>query len=117
MTKPEGRFEFPGGRLDEGETPIQAAMREWSEETGLKLPDGDLSGHWISSDGEYEGYILTIDHEDDLDLENRDEVKNPDSHGFEALVWLDPDQLEDNPSIREEIIEDLDKILPLLRNP
>ncbi len=114
MTKPEGRLEFPGGRLDEGETPIQAAMREWSEETGLKLPDGELSGHWVSSDGKYEGYILTVDSEDALDLETRDEVRNPDDHGFEPLLWLDPSQLEDNPSIREEVQDDLDILLPML---
>ncbi len=111
MTKPEGRFEFPGGRLDEGESAIQAAMREWSEETGLNLPDGNITGHWISSDGDYEGFVITIPSEDDIDLDNRDEVKNPDDHGFEALAWFDPKQLKDNPSIREEIIEDLDKIL------
>lgn len=114
MTEPEGRFEFPGGRLDDGESPIQAAMREWSEETGLNLPDGDLTGHWVSNDGKYEGYILLIDSEDDLDLENRNDVENPDDHGFEALVWFDPKQLEDNPSIREEILDNLDIILPML---
>lgn len=29
-------FEFPGGSIDQGETPEQAAIRELCEETGLK---------------------------------------------------------------------------------
>src|SRR5690348_10505007 len=112
--KPEGCWEIPGGRLDPGETPIQAAMREWQEETGMSLPDGDITGHWVTEDGKYEGYVLTINSEDNLDLTKRNEVKNPDDVGFEALAWWDPKQLEDNPSIREEIVESLDRILPLL---
>jgi 8-oxo-dGTP diphosphatase len=31
-----GRWEFPGGGIDEGETPEEAALREFEEETGLK---------------------------------------------------------------------------------
>lgn len=115
MSDADGCWEFPGGRLDEDETAIQAAMREWEEETGLKLPDGDLTGHWVSDDGKYEGYIMTIPHEADLDLESRDEVPNPDDHGFEPLAWWDPDQLEDNDSIREEILDDLDILMPMLK--
>jgi 8-oxo-dGTP pyrophosphatase MutT (NUDIX family) len=114
MTKPEGRWEFPGGRLDENESAIQAAIREWQEETGKQLPDGDLTGHWVSNDGKYEGYILTIPSEDALDLEDRADVDNPDDHGYEALAWWDPKQLEDNPSVREEILDDLDVLLSML---
>jgi A/G-specific adenine glycosylase len=34
-----GLWEFPGGRLEEGETPMQAAMREIEEETGWLVND------------------------------------------------------------------------------
>ena len=35
LSKHAGQIAFPGGRIDEGETPLQAALRETEEETGL----------------------------------------------------------------------------------
>jgi 8-oxo-dGTP pyrophosphatase MutT (NUDIX family) len=44
-----GQIAFPGGRLDAGETPLQAALREAEEETGLDRrfvePLGYLDGY------------------------------------------------------------------------
>jgi 8-oxo-dGTP pyrophosphatase MutT (NUDIX family) len=44
-----GQIAFPGGRLDAGETPLQAALRETFEETGLESrfvePLGYLDGY------------------------------------------------------------------------
>ena len=34
------RFMLPGGKIDPGETPYAAALREVAEEVGLHLPDG-----------------------------------------------------------------------------
>lgn len=43
--RPDGKFAFPGGTIDEGETAIQAATREVSEETGLKKEEVDIFGY------------------------------------------------------------------------
>src|SRR5690242_5964070 len=37
-----GQWALPGGRLDPGETPEQAALRELEEELGLTLPPEHL---------------------------------------------------------------------------
>jgi len=39
-----GQWALPGGRLDEGETPVQAALRELEEELGLRVPPGEVLG-------------------------------------------------------------------------
>ena len=39
-----GQWALPGGRLDEGETAIEAALRETEEEIGLTLSSGDVLG-------------------------------------------------------------------------
>ena len=44
MRQHAGQWALPGGRLDEGETPEQAALREMSEEVGLTLGPDDVLG-------------------------------------------------------------------------
>jgi mutator protein MutT len=39
-----GQWGLPGGRLDDGETPVQAALRELEEEIGLRAGAGDVLG-------------------------------------------------------------------------
>ncbi len=39
-----GQWAFPGGRIDEGESPEETALREMREEIGLKLSHGDILG-------------------------------------------------------------------------
>lgn len=38
------QWALPGGRLDEGESPIEAALRETEEEVGLRLPPDRVLG-------------------------------------------------------------------------
>lgn len=49
LSKHAGQIAFPGGRLDEGETPLDAALRETFEETGIAPsfvePLGYLDGY------------------------------------------------------------------------
>ncbi len=39
-----GQYALPGGRMDEGETPIETALRELSEELRIVLPAADVLG-------------------------------------------------------------------------
>lgn len=39
-----GQWAFPGGRLEDGETLIEAALREMSEEVGVDLPESNVLG-------------------------------------------------------------------------
>lgn len=44
MREHSGQIAFPGGRIDPGETPVEAALREAREELGLELDPGHLLG-------------------------------------------------------------------------
>ena len=47
----EGTWEFPGGKIDSGESPRDAAIREFREEVGQDLPPGVFVGAWVSPGG------------------------------------------------------------------
>jgi 8-oxo-dGTP pyrophosphatase MutT (NUDIX family) len=44
LKRHSNQFAFPGGRMDEGETPEEAALRECHEEIGLELPASAIIG-------------------------------------------------------------------------
>ena len=111
-----GLWEFPGGHLETGETPLQGATREWREEVGRELPEGRLTGHWESSNGIFEGFVLTIPAEADLDLAAPRTVDNPDTDEFEAAAFWDPALIDGNPAVRPEILADLPAIRAALAN-
>jgi 8-oxo-dGTP pyrophosphatase MutT (NUDIX family) len=43
--KDDGTWSFPGGRIEDGETPAEAAAREAEEETGREVGEEDLVPH------------------------------------------------------------------------
>jgi mutator protein MutT len=53
-----GQWAMPGGRLDAGETPAQAALRELSEEIGLVLAPADILGT-LDDYPTRSGYLIT----------------------------------------------------------
>lgn len=83
-------YEFPGGKLDDGEDPKAGALREWGEETGASLPDG---ARWLgdldSPDGRYRAFVTRIPAETDLQL------ARPDRDEVSATRWADPSSLAD----------------------
>jgi len=53
-----GQWALPGGRIDEGETPEQAALRELHEEVGLQLGSDSLIGR-LDDFVTRSGYVIT----------------------------------------------------------
>jgi 8-oxo-dGTP pyrophosphatase MutT (NUDIX family) len=112
-----GMFEFPGGHIETGESPLGAAKREWQEETGLLLPEGNVSGSWASPNGVYAGYVYTIADEALCPILDRDQVSNPDDPDgdlIESLAWWTPEHLTGNPAIRSELAADVGLVLEAL---
>jgi 8-oxo-dGTP pyrophosphatase MutT (NUDIX family) len=110
-----GAWEFPGGHLEAGETPVMAALREWSEETGCAAPRGMLTGSWDSANGVYRGFVLTVPSEASIPMfDGRDAVWNPDDpkgDRTEAIAWWEPGLLRGNPAVRAELSADLERVL------
>lgn len=113
-----GRWEFPGGHIEPGETAYDGAVREWQEETGIQLPAGEDGDGWESGNGVYRGYVHEVPSEDSVPIhDGRDDVTNPDDPDgdqIEALAWWDPQLLVDNPAVRDELAADLDRVLDAL---
>ena len=91
-----GRWEFPGGSIEDGQTPFESAMREFTEETGLTLPEG-----W-RVDGCYENknYIAII-----VLVPGESWTTNAELLDFETMGigWFHPDQIDGSDIAREEM--------------
>jgi len=53
----DGLWEFPGGKVEKGESPVISATREFREEVGVELSEDDLS-HFSIFPYEYEDRSL-----------------------------------------------------------
>lgn len=58
MNAHAGQWALPGGRIDPGETPLEAALREADEEVGLSLGDDALVG-WLDDYATRSGFVIT----------------------------------------------------------
>lgn len=101
-----GTWEFPGGRLDDGEAPFDGAKREWQEETGIQLPAGRRAGEWRS--GPYAGHVYVIPREADVPLNLGPDQRltgnpdDPDHDDCEVLAWWAPSNARENSALRAE---------------
>jgi 8-oxo-dGTP pyrophosphatase MutT (NUDIX family) len=107
------RWEWPGGKLDGGgdgnndESVWAGALREWHEETGAVMPhEYELVGGWVSDDDEYEGFVVRVPRETDIEFDPQPEEAS-------ACGWWHPDDLEDD-DVRQKIHDQLGDIQPLL---
>lgn len=94
-----GKWEFPGGEIDPGETAIEAALREFTEETGLDLPAGwQIEG--CQPAGIYLAVIIVVPNEawtTDAELLTRETM---------GIGWFEPDpDNSEEPLIRDEVNE------------
>jgi 8-oxo-dGTP diphosphatase len=55
-----GRWDLPGGFLDEGEHPLDALVRELREETGLEVEPLEFVGIWMDRYGNAENAPSTL---------------------------------------------------------
>lgn len=58
MTRHAGQWALPGGRIDAGETPLEAALRELDEELGVRLEPHSVVG-WLDDYATRSGFVIT----------------------------------------------------------
>ena len=82
-----GWWEFPGGKVDDGETPDEAAVREVGEELGCVVAVTD----WLEPEVRIrDGLVLRVA---TATLVDREPVPRHGEH--DAVRWLRPGQVED----------------------
>ncbi len=83
------KYEFPGGKLEQDESPVAALRRELVEEMHLNIEESDC-GHFMTVEHQYPDFHLTM----------HAFVCNLDSRDFDlvehiAYQWLSPERLDE----------------------
>lgn len=93
----------PGGRLEYGESPMEALKREVKGETSLEVEPGDPVGmyHFFSGeDDQGEQVTLTLFQVEDFSGEVDMDTEHAEEDGLEGYRWMTPEE------IREENVTD-----------
>ena len=105
----KGRWDIPGGFLDEGEHPLDGVRRELREETGLEVEPLEFLGVWMDRYGGESTAEAT------LNLYWTARVEAGEAHpsdDVDVLRWFEPDEL---PATDELAFENVPLVLAAWR--
>jgi mutator protein MutT len=85
-----GKWDLPGGYLEEGEDPVEAMVREVREETGLEIEVGEFHGAWMDWYGDAPDAASTVNLYWLARAVGGEPVAADD---VDALRWFAPDEL------------------------
>jgi 8-oxo-dGTP diphosphatase len=96
-TKPDwaaGRWEFPGGKVEPGESETDALVREIREELGVDIAVGArVPGEWsLHDDLVLHLYVATLMDGEPQPLDHHDELRWLAPGEFGAIAWLESDR-------------------------
>ena|SRR5438128_652849 len=98
-------WEFPGGKVEEGEEPFDALRREFFEETGIRIVEAT---HWMKVEHKYPHADVLLD-----TWMIKDYIDEPRGAEGQMIDWIGKDELlkRQFPEGNKKIIEELMKIL------
>jgi 8-oxo-dGTP diphosphatase len=96
-TKPDwaaGRWEFPGGKVEPGESESDALVREIREELGVEISVGvRVPGEWpLHDELVLHLYVATLMDGEPMPLDHHDELRWLTPDEFDDVAWLDSDR-------------------------
>ena len=90
-----GKWEFPGGKVEDGEDPRAALARELREELGLDVDVGALLGTGYATDGEstvrLDVYVASLTADGELRLLEHSEARWVSAAELDGLDWAEAD--------------------------